>query len=706
MKSNAHWVRFLVAGLAVGYIGAVGMARGDSGSWTSTTGGDWNVAGNWAGGTIAGGQDSTASFTGINITANQTVYVDEGRTIGHLRFGDTARTQAYGDWWFVDGATLTLDVSEGQPTIRPNIDRSDTGFANIIAILAGDDGLLLASGTQVKLSGANTYTGTTTVDGALVTIGHAQAFGSSVISLKSGSMGYRSGGSSITVGNALTLDGDFSFGNADAANSADGSIVFTGILSLNGDHTLRHLGYNGTASPVTFNSGAANGVSGSRLIISNGGPTVTRNNGVFILGGGSTYSGTTVIHGATLQLNGSLATTAGIEVNRGGTFNIYYDSAGNDLRLDNSIPIRLRGGRLREDANQSSGFAQWEGSETVGPVALVYGHSTIQAGGGRPRVFLTITNLVRQAGGTVCFSRLGSSSPASYSAYGYGKIYLTGQEDGFIGGWAIARRNEYVSGAQEDSGYDFGWYVAGSDRLTGVLPMSVAGIARAAQMAGAAAGDHVKAETPQTALSGDTEIATLLVTGDYDHDLGGRKLDIVGGGLLCTGDGDYEMSGGDLTSSGGGLFLFNQKNSGAMTISASITGAGVSVTTVGSQALAGSNSFGGALTVNDGTLTLSGANGGVGAVTVTPGATLQLGTAQALPASARVNLLYDGEEYGKVNNPYANLVVKELSLDGAKQPPGTYGATGSGAEFTDDNYFAGAGTLIVEPPSGTLIMVH
>jgi len=163
------------------------------------------------------------------------------------------------------------------------------------------------------------------------------------------------------------------------------------------------------------------------------------------------------------------------------------------------------------------------------------------------------------------------------------------------------------------------------------------------------------------------------------------------------------MSNGSLTSSGGTLYLYNLGT--AMTNSATITGAGVSVTTVGSQTLAGNNSFGGNLTVNDGTLLLSGANSDLAAATVTPGATLQPAHAAALPATAALRLLFDGEEYGKLNNPYANLTVQELTLDGVIQASGTYGATGSGCQYTNNNYFAGTGTLkVVPPPSGTVVI--
>lgn len=683
MKNNACRIGFLGAGLAVGVLGMVGAAWADSGSWVNATGGMWEVAGNWSGGTIAGGQDSTASFTGFNITADRTVTVDEGRTIGHLRFGDTVKTYQYGDWWFLKGATLTLDVSAGQPTIRPNIDRSDSGYVRIDALLAGDDGLLLDTGNQIQLNGANTYTGTTTVNGITVNIGNALAFGTSALSLQQGTL--RAAGA-YTLANDLYLDGDFNFGYA-LGSSFDYNMTFSKPLVLNGNYALIHLGNGGGNNRwVFFNGGVADGGNGYNLIIKNG----TYNNRGFYLAGGSSYTNGTIIHGSLLGLIGTLETTAWVTVNRGGNLQAHglRDAAGfNNNRLADTIPVALRSGTLSIYASYGSGVKD-QNKETFGTVTLDYGHSTIEAGGARCITRLTVTNLVRDAG-TVYFSRYGQLLNGSG-----GRIFISGQPAGFMGGWSYAKGADYPTTTE----YDFSWY----DAAVGAIPI-LANTTRPDQVEGAAAADHVKTTSAQTTLTSGTSVASLCVTDGCHNDLGGFALDIISGGLLNRA-GAYAMSNGSLTSSGGALYLYNLGT--AMTVSAAIAGAGVSVSTVGNQTLAGDNSFGGDLTVNSGTLTLSGANSSIDEAAVTPGATLQLGNAGALPAMAAVNLLYDGEEYGKLNNPYANLTVRELSLDGAKQAPGTYGASGSGAEFTDDNYFAGAGTLlIITPPSGTVIMV-
>jgi autotransporter-associated beta strand protein len=123
--------------------------------------------------------------------------------------------------------------------------------------------------------------------------------------------------------------------------------------------------------------------------------------------------------------------------------------------------------------------------------------------------------------------------------------------------------------------------------------------------------------------------------------------------------------------------------------------------------LSGNNTFGGKLYVNSGITTLVGANTGMRDATVTPGAFLTLQNATTLPAAIKLNLLYDGQNYGKVTNSFANVVVQSLTLNAIQQPPGTYGATGSGCLYTNNNYFGGTGTLkVLQPAGGTMVYLR
>ena len=145
--------RVLLAAAVASGVGSQ-SAHAASGTWAVDADGDWSTSGNWSSGTVADGVDSTASFTN-NITATRTVTLDTARTIGNLTFSDNA---AVGSSWVLSGPnTLTLDRTSGTPTI------TTTTNATISTVLTGTDGLTKSGVGFLELTGANTYSGTTTI---------------------------------------------------------------------------------------------------------------------------------------------------------------------------------------------------------------------------------------------------------------------------------------------------------------------------------------------------------------------------------------------------------------------------------------------------------------------------------------------------------------------------------------------------------------
>ena len=125
----------------------------------------------------------------------------------------------------------------------------------------------------------------------------------------------------------------------------------------------------------------------------------------------------------------------------------------------------------------------------------------------------------------------------------------------------------------------------------------------------------------------------------------------------------------------------------------------------------------GEIVVNGGTLALGSADYGIRLkaglpVRVCAGASLLLPQHSAI---ARNPLRIDGSggAFGKVvlsgNSPCASLEVRDVfeSTEWTTLPNGTYGATGSGAEFVRDDLFAGTGVLAVGAwTDGTVIMIR
>jgi hypothetical protein len=99
--------------------GASAALGGTNGTWIdATTGGLWSNSANWAGGTIADGQNAIADFSTLDITAENTVHLDSARTIGQIKFGDTVPSNN----WTLDNNgvaanVLTIAVSSSSPQI-------------------------------------------------------------------------------------------------------------------------------------------------------------------------------------------------------------------------------------------------------------------------------------------------------------------------------------------------------------------------------------------------------------------------------------------------------------------------------------------------------------------------------------------------------------------------------------------------------------
>ncbi|MCG3181311.1 MAG: hypothetical protein BIFFINMI_03691 [Phycisphaerae bacterium] len=665
-----------------------------NGTWQTDGNGNWVDGFNWVGGNVAGGVDSTANFSGLNITADRTVTVDSGRIVGNMNFGDTTAT-GYGQNFILTGSTLTLDVTSGTPTIRSQVNLAGTGGVTVGVVLDGNDGLRMDQGAVI-LTRANIYTGGTTIEGARVVVGNNQAFSTGALSLAGGGW-MHANSATFTPNNAVSLDGDFKFGLANASSNS-GALKFNQQLLLNGNYKLIHEGStNNTGAGgeryVAFLAGVSDGGNGHDLTIVGGTDGAT---GAFWIGSGSTYTGATIIHGANLRLSGTLATTSGVVVNRGGNLQAFgpRDGGGfNNSRLDDSVPVTLRGGTLSIASSYGSGTKDQD-KETFGSVTLDYGHSTFQADGFRSITRMTIGNLVRNSGTAFFYRSGGGSSGAG------GRIFLTGQSAGFIGGWAIARINETSGSVVTD--YDFAWY----DATSGVVPLLTNAGARPGTVWNAATGADVLANTTQFALDHNYAIRSLVITtGATNLDLAGHSLDITSGGLLHTA-GTHTVTGGSLTSSGGHVYLYNA--GGTLAVNSAVVGSGATLTTVGDMTLGGGSSFGGGLFVNSGTLTLTAANTFTGTAQVAPGAVLSIAASGDLADMLDLSLLFDGEEYGKVNL-LADQTVNNLFLNGVAQAAGTYGATGSGATFINNSYFSGAKVLTVQaisvPEPATLALL-
>ena len=147
--------------LAVVACAATASTHASSGIWTNLNGGSWTNAANWNAAAIASGSGSTANFTTLNLPADVSVTLDAPQAIGNLSFDD--QNPAKHNWLLHPGSAGSLTLAGGTPTIT--VVSATTAINMPIGRTAG---LTKAGAGRLVLSGANTYSGTTTVSAGIL----------------------------------------------------------------------------------------------------------------------------------------------------------------------------------------------------------------------------------------------------------------------------------------------------------------------------------------------------------------------------------------------------------------------------------------------------------------------------------------------------------------------------------------------------------
>lgn len=196
------------------------------GSWALPVNGLWGDAMNWTAMQAADGSGATADFNLVDLAGDTAVTLESPRTVGNLVFGDTDTTTAGG--WVIDNfgvSTNILTLAGTTPTITVNPLAAGKSVS-IVAGISGTQGLTKSGAGTLVLTGANDYTGGTTISGGTLQIGNAAT---------NGTIG--TGTYSIASGATLHLN------YATAAAATWGSISGAGTLRLSSAQ-----GVNGSAN--------------------------------------------------------------------------------------------------------------------------------------------------------------------------------------------------------------------------------------------------------------------------------------------------------------------------------------------------------------------------------------------------------------------------------------------------------------------------
>ena len=250
---------------------------------------------------------------------------------------------------------------------------TSSGDITISGVISGGSALTKLGTGKLILSGANSYTGATTISAGVLNIQNTLATGTSA------------GGVSITSGTALEMQGNISvvsetitingtgIGGAGALRNISGSNSWSGTITqgsasrINSDAGTLTLAAISGLFGLTIGGAGNTTVSG---IIGTGNNSLTKDGaGTLTLSGANTYTGATTITAGTLQL-GAADRLAGTQIIlNGGTFSTgvttgFSDAIPSTLRLtDNSI-LNFGTGNHTLTFNASNGIG-WTSAKTL-----------------------------------------------------------------------------------------------------------------------------------------------------------------------------------------------------------------------------------------------------------------------------------------------------------------------------------------------------
>lgn len=443
-------------------------------------------------------------------------------------------------------STLTLTLPSGRAIFGGNIGGGGLHENQLNIVKTG-------GGFQL-LSGSNTFTGTTTIQGGALGLdpaGHSIQLAGGVLALHRSDL-------SATLGAGLaeilfTSDGGFAAHGQEGTSSSDPSAFHS--VTLNGGATLAWnsllpggskliLSAAGTNRTIQFNNPLDLGTT-SRLIeindgdqsidarfispLSGSGGFQKTGIGTLELTAANSLSGTTFVHSGMLTITGESGTFSGNLVGGPGTSLriINAASASLDQRLNPASSITLQGGYLTYNALVSTG-----NTETAGALHIAKGANTLltNRSNAGASTHLTLASLSRSPGATLNFS--GSNVGNTDNRNHIQLLAPPTITNGIIGGW-VHVANEFatygshgiIALADYTTNGDTTWDSSHNVKLT----------------SGTLLTDHRSIHSLRIA-SGTT--GALL-------DLGGKTLHIGSGGILTNGGGNLganRIENGTLTA--------------------------------------------------------------------------------------------------------------------------------------------------------------
>ena len=636
----------------------------------------------------------------------------------------------------------------------------------ISASLAGSAGITKTTADTVLLSGANTYTGTTTVGGGVLefyntnslynatasnwtgnkitvsngatmafAVGGAGQFSTSTITtlltngvlitsgngfLSNSSIGFDVAGGNFTLTNNLNNSVNGSLGLLTYGGNTltlTGTNSYTGITTINSGTTLQ-VGNGGTTGTLGSGSVTNNGtLSFNRSVsaavsnvISGSGSLIQSGSGTTALAANNTYTGTTTISSGTLQVgngstNGSLG--SGSLVNNGTLAYNRSDSltlSGN-MSGNGSLAQRGTGTITIAQTNLYGGSTLINSGTLALGIADALGSGSVIVNGGKLNLgsWNSSAGIVTLGNGTISGS--GTLSGSGYS-FTNGLVSASLGGNGNLiqgGGTTTLTGNNSYSGTTTISS---GTLQVGNGGTSGTLGSG--SITDNATLAF----NRSDAVTVSNAISGIGNLTqagngTLILTANNSY-----NTTTISGGSLQVGNGSTNGSLGSGNVILNGTLAYNRSDS--VTLSKSINGTGALVQNgTGTLILATNNGIGGGITVNAGTLKGSADNAlgpyspnwyttAYSAVSVNNGATLDLGGFSNSVGAITMGSGTIANGTLNAQKSYGALTAESGLISASVQAYG-FSKTGSGTlQLSGSNDFNNYGSSVVH--GGTLLL--
>jgi autotransporter-associated beta strand protein len=239
------------------------FSRTVSGNWTDTTG--------WTPSSVPNGNTVTAQLVNPGSGTNSVNLGGGTFTVNQLQFsGTNAGT------WNVTNGTIIFDGtnptflnqgdSSGLVGSLPNLQLNATttfeidnasAVTNVTGTISGTGALLKQGSGPLTLTGANTYTGGTNLNGGVLAVNSDGNLGSGALSFNGGTLEALAAGGGITSTKAITLNalGGTFLADAGTTSTLSGAISGVGSLTKDGAGTTIFTGANTYGGGTNLNAG-------------------------------------------------------------------------------------------------------------------------------------------------------------------------------------------------------------------------------------------------------------------------------------------------------------------------------------------------------------------------------------------------------------------------------------------------------------------